>query len=282
MVNLLVAILISAAIGFLAGHFSTGGNDPSPVSLKEAVTGDLDAPPPQYNLPRPPPIAKSAPVMCQEGKTLQEQLGQMKFFEVQTLCREVERDWFKRNIEGYAPMAGTDAEIERARVELFEISKDQAQTSSYWKGEATFARGDKSVQIEIFVNYFNVDQQSPEQMKHPTLTAEDPAKLCTGFTPLFVVNGVGQMSGSMNGCGMAMRKKGDSYFYPWETFGDEALRPAMSAMLVPVPGARQTAIEILDSQTGQWVSDASFSWKASTWQDYEEARQRHQKKVEGR
>ena len=79
-----------------------------------------------------------------------------------------------------------------------------------------------------------------------------------------------------------MRKKGDSFYFSWETFNDEMLSPVMSALLIPVPGARATSLEYLDSQTGQWVAEAGFHWSPSSYTELEAARDRHMKKVDPR
>jgi hypothetical protein len=207
----------------------------------------------------------------------------MKFYELQGLCREASRDWQKRNIDNYAPMAeyGTPAAAQ-ARHELLDMVRDSMQTAAFWKGEVGIARGDRTIQIEIYANFFASDDQGPDQQRRATLTVEDPEKLCQGLSPMFVINGKGMPTGSISGCGSPLRKKGDSYYFSWETFNDEMLSPVMSALLIPVPGARATSLEYLDSQTGQWVAEAGFHWSPSSYTELEAARDRHMKKVDPR
>ena len=135
MVNLIAAIIISAVVGFLAGHFTSQGADPQPVSRKEAVTGDLDAPPAQFNLPRPPPeksFKKTDPVMCEQGVSLQEQMSRLKFSELQNICREAETDWQKRNVDGYAPRASRSSpDFARNLHDFFDYSRETFQSSAY-------------------------------------------------------------------------------------------------------------------------------------------------------
>lgn len=283
--NLIAAIIISALIGFLAGHLSIQGSDPAPVSRKEAVTGDLDAPPAQFNLPRPPPTSKSAPktapVMCQEGTSLQEQMSKLKFFELQSICREAENDWQKRNMDAYAPRAPYKSpEAEQALKDFFEFSRESFQASAFWRGEITISKGDRTILIEIFTNYFDGDDQGPDQKRRTNISVEDPAKLCQSVAPLFTINSHGLNMGSIGSCGTAPRRKGDTFYFSWETFNDPELSPVMTALLIPTPGGRGAALEYLDSQSGTWVQESSFHWSPSTPKEFELARERHLKKIE--
>lgn len=271
MVNLILAIILSAVVGFLAGHFSSTGGDPAPVSLKEAVTGDQDAPPKQFHLPRPP----SKPVMCEAGKTLQEQMGNLKLFELQTICREAARAWQKRLIDDYAPVS------KQGPKELVELTRESAQTSSYWKGEVTITHGESTVQVEIFAHFFSSEDRGEDQMRQANLVVDDPMKLCLGVSPLFVVNGKGMSTGTMSSCGGGLRQRGESYYFTWETHNDEMLSSVLSAMLIPVPGAKDS-FEYLHSQTAQWISEGRFHWTASSWKELEEARERHAKRIDSR
>jgi hypothetical protein len=87
-------------------------------------------------------------------------------------------------------------------------------------------------------------------------------------------------TGSVSGCGSPLRKRGDTFYFSWETFNDEKLSPVMSALLIPVPGGHATALEYLDSQTGQWVPEAGFHWSPSSYAELEAARDRHMKKFD--
>ncbi len=274
MVNLLAAILISAAVGFLAGHFSARDNDPAPVSLKEAVTGEIDAPPAQFNLPRPPraakPPPKSAPVMCEQGKTLQEQIAQLKFVEMNGICREAERNWQKQNIEEYAPHP-LSTERDAAVRALFDLVKDSFVASERWRGELSLAQGDRNIEIEFFTTFSN--------NRPGAGPITDPRDLCISISTFFVINGKGMPTGSLSVCGGALRRRGDGYYILWETHNDELLSPVMLALLIPVPGAPGT-LEYLNSQSGTWVKDSRFQWRAATSEEIVEAAERHSKKVE--
>ncbi len=255
--NLLLAIIVSALVGFVAGHFSSRVSDPQPVSLKEAVTGDVDAPAPQYNLPRPP----SVPVMCEPGKTLQQQIAALNFAEVRKICNEAERDYRAKVIDAYVPFYDTrTTEGARAARDWIDHVREVLKQSNYWRGEVTVSRGERVIQILFFSNF----------------RIESGEVVCSDFSPFFTLNGQALPNGTTGSCGGPLRRKAENFFFSWETFNDDDLSPVMSAVIVPVPGSSQADVEFLDSESGQWTR-VPFRWASSSREEFDTEKARHER-----
>lgn len=270
MVSFFVAILISGAVGFVAGQFFNVETGVQPISPKEAMTGDVDLPSPQPNLPNK---TSTAPVMCQAGKSLQEQLLQLKYFELQRICAEASLEWHRKNVEAYAPESS-----ERDTQELVQEIKNSLRSTAYWKGQTSITKGNQTVQVEIILSFF--DDKKQAEHRSNSVDIKSLADFCFDISPYFTVNGKVQPTGSMGGCGQGFRKKEDQYYLSWPTNADAEIAPIFGAILVPMPSPRPAALEYLDSESGQWTTVTDFHWQASSYEESVDVRERYFKKLE--
>lgn len=289
MVNVILAALISACLGFLAGSMFSSRNE-SPLSKKEAVTGDVESPAKAYQIPRPgsakEDVKSSVPgskgssaetssklQYCEPGSTMQEQMARMKFPEMRRLCDDAEQLWLKANIDTrYEPAIAGDNP---------NGLKDMARTSTHWRGTSTISVAGRTLEIEAMLTIYkskdagaNAGKILAQQQNNSN--ADD---YCIVFEPYYVVSGKVQPPGAMSTCEWPFPKRGDAYYFRWPTYGDAEIAPAVSMFMYPFPPAT-AGLDYMVSVSGQWETAGDFRWQSSNETELQNIRNRYGKKLE--
>ena len=260
--NLFVVILVSGAVGFLAGQFfsSGSGRGAAPVSLKEAVTGDVDV----VKVPAivQPARERSAGSPGVPAKTLREQFFALGVSEMRKLCADSERDWYERHVNNYAPRPQS-AELHSSLREL----RENLSVSRYWFGQGSIGK----FTFEVILSFEDARDKGSTT---PGLTVSIPTDLCHSITAYFVVDGKPQSAGSMGSCGTPFRKRGEYDYLDWPLINQEEIRPFAGAILFPVPSSRPGPLEYLDTATGKWIGMPNFRWRTATYGEVTSLRKR--------
>lgn len=219
---------------------------------------------------------------CDPTITLQEQMARMKFVELTRLCEEAEQDWRKRNLETRAPGPKDTVESDKFRKDILESLRGSLLNTTYFRGETSFTIGERNIQLEVFLNFYDGTDAAEMQFKRTSLNVIDPMDLCYGISPVFVVNGKlsAQSTSSTSTCGATLHKRGDRYYISWGTVSDKDISAAVSLVLIPLPGPASGGLEYLISDTGQWITQDGFHWSPSTNQESQNLLTRYQKKME--
>lgn len=288
MVNIILAALISGCLGFLAGSMFSSRNE-SPLSKKEAVTGDVESPAKAYQIPRPGSgkeegrpetstssvsnATSSAPQYCEPGSTMQEQMARMKFYEIRRLCDDAEQAWIRANIHAKyePPMKGEDPNGLR----------DLAKTGTHWRATSTLSLAGRTIEVEAMLTIYRSKDAGANagKMLAAQQNNSNSDDYCFVFEPYYVVNGRVQPPGSMSTCEWPLPKKGDARYFRWGTYSDPEIAPAVTIFMYPFPPAA-AGLDYMVSTTGQWETAGDFRWQSSSENEFQNVRNRYGKKLE--
>lgn len=294
----IVIAILAGGLGFQLGRTNKRNVTQPPIDAEAASDGPLQpdtatASPQINSLPKNSGSAEASlsPVapktqgngaLCEQGASLQDQLARMKFVELRRFCDEAEDDWRKRNLETRAPGPRDGVESDKYRAGVLDSLREVLLQTAYFRGETSFTVGNRNIRVDVLLNFYNGKESPDIQAKRKGLGVTDPMNFCYVIAPVFIVNDKlsQQSTSSMSSCGATLQKRGDRYYFPWNLAGDKDIAPAISLMLIPIPGASGTGLEYLDSDTGEWLTQNDFQWRASSQNEFDSLQKDYRKRLE--
>ena len=207
--------------------------------------------------------------MSQGVQSLLEQLAKLKIAEMSRVCAGAEKLYLTNQVSSRAKFIWELPEEERKR-EIAEWQRrygEVAGNAMFWKTNFTIEFGKDVLSMD-----FLLDLEA----------SSDQRNQCVAWIVYFEVNGrpTNNSAVSMSSCeGGGFRKRGDHFFYSFDTYRDPEMGRFVSLILVPMPGAPATA-EYLTGETGAWSSLPQFSWQRSSREEVATMQARLQKKME--
>lgn len=249
--------IVALAFGLAGGAWLFGSPPEAKLNMSANVVSALDC-------PKAIPSTQLAREPAATAISLNEELGKMKFVELERLYRDAESSWLKRNLDSYAPWTifrdsnQDDTELQDS---LDRSLRETRATAQWWKGTATISGLEHVVDLTVFLE-LTQEQEANPAARYPWQVN----MVCSSFHEQFAIDGKPTSRGShgFGGCGPNLRKHGDGYFLAGFTFGDESVAPLISLTLIPMPFSQSEPAEYFSSQAEQWKTIPGFRWAPSS------------------
>ena len=207
------------------------------------------------------PSANQENSLPEKQQSVFDQLSNLNYKDISTICKRAEDRWYKKNIEEKFVFPNTDKEKEEQKQKIYATFKDQLAESSWWYADSSATFNNQLVRMEFILYFYDANKFDDYEPKIESL--KKVGDLCWLVVGNFTLNG-NEHTSSTSACLAHIAKMEDQYYVQMRSY-DVEIMELVNYFAIPVPIEKEQGPWMyLPNGSEEWQKENTLYWKTMT------------------